>query len=42
MKEKHLQKEFGKFGKIVEVSIPLKAEKNVNRGFGFVEFDTKE
>jgi len=42
MKEKHLQKEFGKFGKITEVNVPLKAESGVNRGFGFIEFDTKE
>ena len=42
MKEKHLQKEFGKFGKIVDVVVPLKAEGGVNRGFGFVEFDTKD
>lgn len=43
MTEKHLRKEFGKFGNIVEVNVPMKnEEKGLNRGFGFIEFETKE
>ena len=42
MRERHLQKEFCRFGKIVEVTVPMKNEGNLNRGFGFVEFETKE
>lgn len=42
LRENHLTKEFAKFGKIVSVNVPLKNENNLNRGFGFIEFDTKE
>ena len=43
MRCNHLQKEFGKFGKIVDTNVPMKSDKpNLNRGFGFVEFETKE
>ncbi len=42
MKENHLQKEFSKFGKILEISIPIKPENNLNRGFAFIEYENKE
>ena len=42
MTEKHLRKCFDKFGKITEVNVPLKDNSKLNRGFAFVEFDTKE
>lgn len=37
-----MRKEFQKHGSIVEVNVPLKSDGNLNRGFGFVEFSTKE
>lgn len=37
-----MQKEFGKYGTIVEANVPVKPENNLNRGFGFIEFDSKE
>lgn len=37
MKDSHLKKYFGQFGKIIDVNVPMKADKpNLNRGFGFV------
>jgi RNA recognition motif-containing protein len=42
LKPQHLKKEFAKFGEIEEVQIPLKNETNMNRGFGFIQFKTKE
>jgi len=42
LKEVHLKKEFLKYGNIVSVNVPLKNETNTNRGFGFIEFATKE
>ena len=42
IKESHLNKEFGKYGTIVETNVPVKPENNLNRGFGFIEFDSKE
>jgi RNA recognition motif-containing protein len=37
-----LNKQFAKFGPIVETNVPVKPENNLNRGFGFIEFDSKE
>mmetsp|Transcript_25500 Transcript_25500/g.25289 ORF Transcript_25500/g.25289 Transcript_25500/m.25289 type:complete len:379 (-) Transcript_25500:85-1221(-) len=42
IKQKHLKQAFAKFGKIIDVNVPLKNENDMNRGFGFVEFKTKE
>ncbi|CDW89490.1 ribosome biogenesis [Stylonychia lemnae] len=42
LKEVHLKKEFQKYGKIIDANVPLKNETNTNRGFGFIEFSTKE
>ena len=42
LREKHLEKHFNKFGKIISCNVPVKNENNLNRGFGFVEFETKE
>lgn len=42
LKESHIQKDFAKFGKIIQVNVPLKNENNLNRGFAFIEYDTKE
>jgi len=42
MREKHLQTAFKKFGTIVEVNVPLDVAKNQNRGFAFLEFETRE
>ena len=33
---------FGKFGEIIDSSVPLNQSTNQNRGFGFVEFATKK
>jgi len=41
MREKHLQKSFGKFGKITNIEVPLNNTNNQNRGFGFIEFSGK-
>jgi RNA recognition motif-containing protein len=42
MKKEHLEKEFGKYGVIVETNVPVKSGDLINRGFGFIEFDSKE
>lgn len=42
MTAKHLRKEFQKYGTINDVNIPLKAESTLNRGFGFIEYSSKE
>ena len=42
VKDIHLQKEFAKFGEIINVNVPIKNENNLNRGFGFVEYKSKE
>jgi len=42
IKKKHLQLSFNKFGQIVDINVPLNNENNLNRGYGFVEFKTKE
>lgn len=42
MKEKHMRSYFEKYGKIIEVNLPIKPETGLNRGFGFVEFENKE
>lgn len=37
MKDSHLKKYFGQFGKIIDVNVPMKVDKpQLNRGFGFV------
>ena len=33
---------FGKFGEIVDVHVPVNQASNQNRGFGFVEFKSRE
>lgn len=42
LKDTHLQKDFAKYGTILSVNVPIKNENNLNRGFGFIEFSTKE
>jgi len=42
MADAHLEKTFKKFGPVLEVSVPKKDNSNLNRGFAFVEFATKE
>ena len=42
LKDTHLKKDFGKYGTILDVNLPIKNENNLNRGFGFIEFSTKE
>ena len=42
VKEPHLLKAFTKFGVVIDVKVPLKNENNMNKGFGFVEFSTKD
>jgi len=42
MRDVHLRKLFAQYGKIVDVNVPMKLENNLNRGFAFVEFETKE
>lgn len=41
MREQHLKKAFGRFGKIEAVDVPLNNSNNQNRGFGFIEFSAK-
>ena len=41
MKETHLRKEFAKFGKIIDVNLP-EGKNGMNRGFAFIEFNSKE
>jgi len=41
MKESHFRKEFAKFGKIIDVNVP-EGQNGMNRGFAFVEFNSKE
>ena len=41
--QKHLQSMFSKFGEIVEINIPSKTgNEKLNRGFGFIEYTSKE
>ena len=42
LREKHLTAAFKKFGKIIEVNVPINPSTNTNRGFAFVEFETRE
>lgn len=42
MKDVHLRKVFAQYGKIVDINVPMKMENNLNRGFAFVEFESKE
>lgn len=42
IKQKHLQQTFSKFGNIIDVNVPLNSESSLNKGFGFVEFKTRE
>jgi len=42
LKDKHLTAAFKKFGSILDVSVPLNASSNTNRGFAFVEFNSRE
>lgn len=42
IKQKHLKQTFSKFGNIIDVSVPLNPENNLNKGFGFVEFKARE
>ena len=42
LKEKHMKAVFRKFGPILEINIPVNPTSNLNRGFGFVEFEKRE
>lgn len=43
IREKHLRKEFQRYGPIAEVNVPMKSgDGNLNRGFAFIEFERKE
>ena len=42
LKESHIKKDFTKYGTIKEINIPVKNENNLNRGFCFVEYATKD
>ena len=42
LREKHLLAAFKKYGKISEVTVPINPSTNTNRGFAFVEFETRE
>jgi nucleolar protein 4 len=42
IKQKHLQKTFAKYGNVIDTNVPLNPENSLNKGFGFVEFKTKE
>jgi RNA recognition motif-containing protein len=42
LKEIHLQKDFKKYGNLLQVNVPIKNENNLNRGFAFLEYSTKE
>lgn len=42
IKEKHLKQNFSKFGDVIDANVPLNMENNLNKGFGFVEYETRE
>lgn len=42
IKQKHLKQTFAKFGALVDVNVPLNPENSLNKGFGFVEFKTRD
>lgn len=42
IKQKHLKKCFEKFGEVIDVNVPLNQENSLNKGFGFIEFKTRE
>ena len=43
MRDKHMTNLFCKFGKIIDVNVPMKSDKDsLNRGFCVVEFEKKE
>ena len=42
LREKHMTSAFRKFGKIIDVTVPLNPSTNQNRGFAFVEFETHD
>jgi len=39
---KHLTAAFKKYGKIIDINVPLNPTSNQNRGFAFVEFEDRE
>ena len=42
LKEKHMTALFSKYGTLKDVHVPVKKENNLNKGFAFVEFETRE
>lgn len=42
LKEQHLKPHFSKFGPLVSINIPVNNTNNLNRGFAFLEYETKE
>ena len=42
LREKHLKAAFSKFGSIKEVNVPVNPSTNMNRGFAFVEFSSRQ
>lgn len=40
--EKHLRKDFAKYGAINEINVPLKSGSKLNRGFAFIEYSNKD
>jgi len=41
LKENHLRPHFAKFGNILSIDIPLNNTNNLNRGFVFIEYESK-
>lgn len=42
LREKHMKLLFGSKGELVDVKVPLKQENDLNKGFAFVEFKTRD
>jgi len=42
LREKHMKQLFAPKGEIVDIKVPLKQENDLNKGFAFVEYKTRE
>ena len=42
LREKHLKNVFSPFGPIKEITVPLNQSTNQNRGFAFIEYETRQ
>ena len=40
--DKHIRKDFGKYGQVKDIQIPMKQGSKLNRGFAFIEYATRD